>query len=80
MRPEGSAYLSNLSTANNMFSLWLHDYVGEKQYLDSLTGEQKVTSLWIRNDYGYNKSKDSGGQLNTPTHRNIIQIGGDIAL
>lgn len=31
-----------------MFITRLHDRLGETQYTDALTGEQRVTSLWMR--------------------------------
>ncbi|MDN0121600.1 autotransporter outer membrane beta-barrel domain-containing protein, partial [Yersinia frederiksenii] len=45
-RPESGAYSANLAAANTMFVTRLHDRLGETQYIDALTGEQKVTSLW----------------------------------
>lgn len=79
LRPEAGAYLANLAAVNVMASLPLHDRLGETQYTDLLSGEQKVTSLWIRQNYGRNQFKDSTGQLSTSADRTILQIGGDIA-
>ncbi|MDN0121053.1 autotransporter outer membrane beta-barrel domain-containing protein, partial [Yersinia frederiksenii] len=52
-RPEASGYSANLAAANNLFVTRLHDRLGETQYIDALTGEQKVTSLWLRNEGGH---------------------------
>lgn len=79
LRPETGAYLANLSAANTMFNLTLHDRLGELQYTDLLTGQTKVSSMWIRHNYGESKSKDTTGQITTKSDRNVIQIGGDIA-
>ncbi|WP_337263408.1 MULTISPECIES: autotransporter outer membrane beta-barrel domain-containing protein [unclassified Serratia (in: enterobacteria)] len=78
-RPEAGAYSANLAAANNMFVTRLHDRLGETQYTDVLTGEQKVTSLWLRNEGGHNRSRDERGQLKTQANRYVVQLGGDIA-
>ena len=79
LRPEAGAYLSNLSMANAMFNMRLHERLGETQYLDVLTGEKKASSLWVRYNYGHNRFNDTTGQLSTSSDRNVVQIGGDIA-
>lgn len=79
IRPEASGYASNLAAANNMFVTRLHDRLGETQYVDALTGEQKVTSMWLRNEGGHNRSRDASGQLSTQANRYVMQLGGDIA-
>ncbi|MDN0120257.1 autotransporter outer membrane beta-barrel domain-containing protein [Yersinia frederiksenii] len=78
-RPESGTYSANLAAANNMFVTSLNDRLGETQYIDALTGEQKVTSLWLRNEGGHNRSRDNSGQLNTQANRYVMQLGGDIA-
>lgn len=78
-RPEASGYSANLAAANNMFVTRLHDRLGETQYIDALTGEQKVTSLWLRNEGGHNRSRDTQDQLSTQSNRYVVQLGGDIA-
>ncbi|CQJ34779.1 autotransporter protein [Yersinia mollaretii] len=78
-RPEMGAYSANLAATNNMFVTRLHDRLGETQYIDALTGEQKVTSLWLRNEGGHNRFRDDHGQLSTQANRYVVQLGGDIA-
>ncbi|WP_324724512.1 autotransporter outer membrane beta-barrel domain-containing protein [Lelliottia sp. JS-SCA-14] len=78
-RPEMGSYSANLAAANNMFVLRLHDRLGETQYTDMLTGEKKVTSMWMRNVGGHTRFKDRSGQLNTQSNRYVLQMGGDIA-
>lgn len=78
-RPEVGAYIANLAAANNLFTLRLHDRLGETQYTDYLTGESKVTSMWLRQEAGHNRSKSQSGQIKTQANRYVVQIGGDIA-
>lgn len=79
LRPESGSYIANLAAANTMFATRLHDRLGETQYIDRLTGEQKVTSMWMRNVGGHTRFKDSSGQLSTQSNRYVLQLGGDIA-
>jgi outer membrane autotransporter protein len=79
IRPESASYTANLAAANTMFITRLHDRLGETQYTDALTGEQKVTSMWLRQVGGHNGWTDSSGQLDTQSNRYITQLGGDIA-
>ncbi|WP_049610985.1 hypothetical protein [Yersinia pekkanenii] len=44
-RPEAGSYTANLAAANNMLVTRLHDRLGETPYIDTLTGEHKVTSM-----------------------------------
>ncbi|MBJ8738430.1 autotransporter outer membrane beta-barrel domain-containing protein, partial [Citrobacter amalonaticus] len=78
-RPETGSYLANTLAANTLFTTRLHDRLGETQYTDVFTGEQKVTSLWMRHVGGHNRFKDSSGQISTQSNRYVMQLGGDIA-
>lgn len=78
-RPEIGSYLANIQAANTLFNTRLHDRLGETQYTDLLTGEQKVTSLWMRNIGGHNRFKDGSDELNTQSNRYVLQLGGDLA-
>ena len=49
------------------------------RYIDALTGEQKVTSMWMRQVGGHNNFRDAAGQLKTQSNRYVMQMGGDIA-
>ena len=79
LRPEGSSYTANLAAANNMFVTRLHDRQGETRYTDALTGEQKITNMWMRHVGGHNSWRDGSGQLKTQSNRYVLQLGGDIA-
>lgn len=78
-RPEIGSYLANIMAANTIFNTRLHDRLGESQYTDALTGEKKVTSMWIRHTGGHNRFKDGSGQISTQSNRYVMQLGGDIA-
>ncbi|QBH98158.1 autotransporter outer membrane beta-barrel domain-containing protein [Limnobaculum zhutongyuii] len=78
-RPEAGSYLANMAAANTMFITRLHDRLGETQYTDALTGEKKVTSMWMRHVGGHNRFHDGSGQLKTTSNRYVMQIGGDLA-
>lgn len=78
-RPESSAYASNMAAANTLFNTRLHDRLGETHYVDAITGEEKVTSMWLRNVGGHTRSADSSGQMKTQANRYVMQMGGDIA-
>lgn len=79
LRPEAGSYIANLSVANNMFNTRLHDRMGETQYIDALTGEKKVTSMWLRQVGNHNNWRDGSGQLKTQSNTYVAQVGGDIA-
>ncbi|WP_186369520.1 autotransporter outer membrane beta-barrel domain-containing protein [Yersinia bercovieri] len=79
MRPEAGAYTANITAANTMFINRLYDRLGETNYVDTLSGEKKVTSMWLRNLGGHTRFRDSSGQLKTQSNRYVMQLGGDIA-
>lgn len=78
-RAEAGSYISNIAAANTMFITRLHDRLGETQYTDTLTGEKKVTSLWLRQVGTHNRANDSTGQLKTQSNQYVIMMGGDVA-
>lgn len=79
LRPEVGSYINNLYQASTLFDLRLHDRYAHTPYIDPFTGEEKVTSLWIRNLAGHTNSKAGSSQLKTKSDRYAVQIGGDVA-
>ncbi|WP_312284314.1 autotransporter-associated beta strand repeat-containing protein [Yokenella regensburgei] len=79
IRPESASYTANLAAANTMFVHRLHDREGETQYTDALTGERKVTSMWLRQVGGHNRWSSSVGQVDTQSNRYVTQLGGEVA-
>lgn len=78
VRPEAAAYGVNAAAANTLFTTSLHDRLGETHYVDA-QGRDQVTSLWLRNVGGHNRSTDSSGQNKTRANRWVVQLGGDVA-
>ncbi|MCT4703391.1 autotransporter outer membrane beta-barrel domain-containing protein [Enterobacteriaceae bacterium H20N1] len=79
VRPEAASYTANLAAANTLFMMSLHDRLGETQFINMLTGQKEVTSLWLRQIGAHNVWRDASGQLKTQSNRYIAQIGGDVA-
>lgn len=79
IRPEAGAYTANIAAANTMFVHTLRDREGENRYIDPITGESKVTSMWMRNIGGHNRFHDNTGQLKTQSNRYVVQFGGEVA-
>ena len=79
IRPESGSYIANNSAVNIMFVNRLHDRLGETQYTDSLSSEDRVTSMWVRSVGAYNTFKDTSGQLRTKGESYVFQTGSDIA-
>lgn len=78
IRPEAKTYASNMAAANNMFNMTLHERLGETHYVDAFSGEEKVTSLWLRQVGGHHRSSDGSAQNKTQANRYVAQLGGDI--
>ncbi|ENJ4070674.1 autotransporter outer membrane beta-barrel domain-containing protein, partial [Enterobacter hormaechei] len=79
LRPEAGSYTANLAAANTLFITRLRDRLGETHFIDALTGEHKVTSMWMRHVGGHNNWRDGSGQMKTQSNRYVVQLGGDIA-
>ena len=43
------------AAANTMFTTRLHERLGNTDYTDMVTGEQKQTTMWMRHEGGHNK-------------------------
>lgn len=77
-RPEAAAYTANLQAASTLFDLSMRDRSGEMRYTDPLTGENRTTSLWMRNLGGHGRASMADGQNSTQTNRYVLQLGGDV--
>jgi autotransporter family porin len=79
LRPEAGSYIENLAAANSMFTTRLHDRLGETQYTDALSGENQVTSLWLRQVGTRNGWRSNIGALKTTSNQYVAMLGGDVA-
>lgn len=79
LRPEAGAYTANLAAANTLFNTGHDDRLGETAYVDAITGEKKLTSLWMRATGGHGRARDGSGQLGTKSDHYTIVLGGDLA-
>jgi len=77
-RPEAAAYTANLQAANTLFDLSVRDRSGETRYTDPVTGENRTTSLWMRNLGSHGETSMADGQNRTQTNRYVLQLGGDV--
>ncbi|WP_236757901.1 autotransporter outer membrane beta-barrel domain-containing protein [Aeromonas cavernicola] len=77
--PEVGGYTANLASANELFITQLHDRLGETHYIDPLSGEQKVTSMWLRSMVGDNRARGGDNALKSRSSRQLVQLGGDLA-
>lgn len=77
VRPEAAGYLANLAAANTLFSTSMADRTGASNFVDA-TGQAHATSLWLRNQAGHTRFRDSSDQLKTNSNRYAIQLGSDL--
>ena len=77
-RPEAGSYIANIAAANTIFTSSLADRQGNTHYRDPLTGEEKMTSMWMRNIGGHSSWHSTSGQLKTQSNQYVLQLGGDI--
>lgn len=78
VRPESAGYAANLQVANTLFTLNLHDRSGETAYWDALTGEMRMTTLWMRNEGGRTATSMADGQNMNHTNRYVLQLGCEV--
>lgn len=79
-RPEAGSYIANQAAANTMFITRLRDRLGETRYIDSITGQAGVTTLWLRqvgSHNGFHSGPDN--QLKTQSNTYVAQLGGELA-
>lgn len=79
-RPEAGSYIANQAAANTMFITRLRDRQGETRYIDPVTGQAGVTTLWLR-QVGSHNGFHSGpeNQLKTQSNTYVAQLGGELA-
>lgn len=78
IRPETASYISNQQAARTVFTFSVNDRARETPYTNVFTGKSDMTSTWIRNEGGHNKSSSSNGQNKTTADRYVLQLGGNV--
>lgn len=67
-----------IAYAAQMFDLSLHDRVGNRDWINPVTGEKQTTSLWMHHTMSHERFRDSTEQLRMRTTSNTTMLGGDL--
>ena len=67
-----------IAYAAQLFDLSLHDRVGNRDWINPVTGEKQTTSLWIHHTMSHERYRDSTAQLRMRTTSNTTMLGGDL--
>lgn len=71
------AYIG-IAYAAQLFDLSLHDRVGNRDWINPVTGEKQSTSLWMRHSMSHERFRDSTSQLRMRSTSNVTMLGGDL--
>ncbi|MDA5489203.1 autotransporter outer membrane beta-barrel domain-containing protein [Yersinia kristensenii] len=78
--PQVGSYIANQIAAQQMFITDDLQYrFGETRYIDPVTGEEKVSSLWLNTSGAKNRFNSGNDQLRTKSNRYAIQLGGTVS-
>ncbi|WP_246169915.1 autotransporter outer membrane beta-barrel domain-containing protein [Yersinia canariae] len=78
--PQAGSYIANQIAAQQMFITDdLHYRQRETHYIDPVTGEKKVSSMWLNTSGAKNRFNSGNNQLQTRSHRYAIQLGGTLS-
>lgn len=77
-RPEAGAYIGNSAVVQSLFSMRLHDRVGDLWYGDANTSDDLSKSVWIKQRGNYNSWRESSGQMKNRTQMYATQLGGHV--
>ncbi len=67
-----------IAYAAQLFDLSLHDRVGNRDWINPMTGEKQTTSLWMHHTMSHERFRDSTSQLRMRTTSNTTMLGGDL--
>ena len=67
-----------IAYAAQLFDLSLHDRVGNRDWINPVTGEKQTTSLWMHHTMSHERFRDSTSQLRMRTTSNTTMLGGDL--
>ena len=71
------AYIG-IAYAAQLFDVSLHDRVGNRDWINPVTGEKQSTSLWMRHSMSHERFRDSTSQLRMRSTSNVTMLGGDL--
>ena len=76
--PVIGGYLANQATAIGMFSMTLHDRLGEPRYADSFIGSNNASSVWLRMTGDRKRHDAANRSLRLKGNTYSTQLGADI--
>jgi len=70
--------LTGFAASFDMFSMSIHDRQGTRPWINPVTGEKTMTSLWLRQTATLENAGNSNGQLDSRNNEYVTTLGGDI--
>ncbi len=78
VNPEIGGHMANRTAALGMFSMTLHDRLGEPHYADSFKGDENASSFWLRITGDRQRQDAVSRSLRLKGDTYTTQLGGDI--
>ncbi|EPU3934007.1 autotransporter outer membrane beta-barrel domain-containing protein [Morganella morganii] len=78
VNPGGGGYMANRTAALGMFTMTLHDRLGEPHYADSFKGEENASSVWLRITGDRQRHDAINRSMRIKGDTYTTQLGGDI--
>lgn len=78
VNPEIGGHIANRMAALGMFSMTLHDRLGEPHYADSFKGDENASSVWLRITGDRQRQDAVSRSLRLKGDTYTTQLGGDI--
>lgn len=78
VNPEIGGHMANRTAALGMFSMTLHDRLGEPHYADSFKGDENASSVWLRITGDRQRQDAVSRSLRLKGDTYTTQLGGDI--
>lgn len=78
VNPGGGGYMANRTAALGMFTMTLHDRLGEPHYADSFKGDENASSVWLRITGDRQRHDAINRSMRIKGDTYTTQLGGDI--
>ncbi|MCU6210869.1 autotransporter outer membrane beta-barrel domain-containing protein [Morganella morganii] len=78
VNPGAGGYMANRTAALGMFTMTLHDRLGEPHYADSFKGEENASSVWLRITGDRQRHDAINRSMRIKGDTYTTQLGGDI--